>query len=515
MIYLTITLSMLSGAFYVTGFAPFNLWFAPIVSILIMMMLLNKKNHWEGGLIGLFFGIGLMGVGISWIYNSISTYSSATNEQAALVTAFFCFVMALFYAVHGYIYCWFNFSKRSIFVFFDSSTSMRVLSFSLLWILLELIRSHLYVGFPWLLLGNAMIETYLAPWAPIGGGFLVGLWVCLTAACVYHALKLLPSIYVRRHQYKLLGLVFIALLPWAIGSRFIDYNWTQETRQLSVTVVQGNIPQEQKWDPNFADEIIGRYRDSTFINLNKELIVWPEAATPYVYPQGGQVHNDINERLKINGVKLVYGGLRSEPNSAVYNSIFVAGEHDEIQKVYDKNILVPFGEFIPFTSLGKYIPGLFNDIDMTAFITKAGDKPQPFAVGDLMISPSICYEIAHGEYISKLSRNSNLLISISNDAWFGNSLGPHQHMHAARMRALENQLYLIRASNNGVSGIVNDRGIIVAQIPQFQYDTLTHDVAIRRGSTPYQTVGDLPVWAVSIGGLWLCLWRRKRLINKV
>lgn len=515
MIYLTITVSLLSGAFYVAGFAPFNLWFAPLISLYLLAYMLNERHPWEGMLIGLFFGLGMMGVGVSWIYTSINTYSSATNEQAVLVTALFCITLALFYAIHGYIYCRLNFSKKSIFHLFYSSSLMRILSFSLLWTLLELIRSKLYVGFPWLLLGDSMIDTYLAPWAPIGGSFLVGFLACVTSACAYHAIKLLPSIYVRRHQYQLLGLLLIAILPWAIGSKLMQYNWTNEIRQLKVTVVQGNIPQERKWDPNFADDIIGRYRAATYLNLDSELVVWPEAATPYVYPRGSQVHNEINERLKQNGVRLVYGGLRNEPNNGVLNSIYVAGEYSQIKSVYDKNILVPFGEFMPFASMSKYLPSLFANIDMSVFITRSGDKPAVFTLNDFTIAPSICYEVVHGSYIAKLAKNSNLLISISNDAWFGNSLGPHQHMHAARMRALENQQYLIRASNNGVTAIVDDRGSIIARIPQFKYDTLKHNVVLREGHTPYQYIGDMPVWGISIVGLWFCWFRRNKSLNQV
>lgn len=515
MIYLTITLSLFSGAFYVTGFAPFNLWIAPIISLYLLIFLLNEKHPWEGALIGLCFGLGLMGVGVSWIYNSINTYSSATNEQAVLVTALFCIMLALFYAIHGYTYCRLNFSKKSIFTLFYSSFPMRILSFSTLWVLLELLRSHLYVGFPWLLLGDSMIDTYLASWAPVGGSFLVGLWVCVTTACAYHAMKLVPSIYVRRHQYQLLGLFLVAISPWALGAKMSAHNWTDEIRPVKVTVVQGNIPQERKWDSNFADNIIEIYKSATYLNLDSELVVWPEAATPYVYPQGNRVHNEINKRLNQNDVKLVYGGLRNEANKGVFNSIFVSGGSNEIKKVYDKNILVPFGEFMPLAFMSKYLPGLFADIDMSVFITKSGDKPSVFQVGDMSIAPSICYEVAHGQYVAKLAKNSNLLVSISNDSWFGNSLGPHQHMHAARMRALENQQYLIRASNNGITAIVDDRGVITASIPQFKYDTLNHNVMMREGRTPYQYTGDIPMWGICIAGLWFCWFRRRKSINRV
>lgn len=524
MIFLSITLTLAAGALYVIGFAPFNLWVAPIISLSVLAFCLNERNKWEAALIGLFFGLGMMGTGVSWIYNSISNYSSATNEQAIMVTFSFCFAMALFYAAHGFLYCWLNFSRKNIFTLYYSPHIMRVFSFAMIWVLLELIRSHLYIGFPWLLLGNTMIDTYLAPWAPIGGNFLVSLFASMTAICLVYIIILFPSIYVRRVQYKLMILVLIAASPWAVGSRMLNYNWTQpqtaSEQKLTTLVIQGNIPQAHKWDSAHANEIINIYKSATYSNLRSRLVVWPEAATPYVHPQGQQVHNDISDRVHFNNANLIYGGLREDRLNNVYNSIFVAGEEDGIRKVYDKKILVPFGEFIPMTNLAAYFPGLFSQIDMSTFITSAGETPTTFIIndselGNITIAPSICYEIAYGSYIATVATDSNLLISISNDAWFSDSLGPHQHMHAARMRALENQRYLIRASNNGISALVNERGKITAKINQFKFDTLYGEVETRSGNTPYQMVQDFPIWMLCSLGLLLCLLKRKSSLSKV
>ena len=518
MIYLSITLALIAGGLYVTGFAPFNLWLSPIISLAVLAICLKEKKHWEGALIGLLFGLGMMGLGVSWIYNSISTYSTATDQHAILVTASFCFAMALFYAAHGFLYCWLNFNKRTIFTIFYSALPTRVFSFAALWTLLELIRSHLYIGFPWLLLGEAMIDSPLAAWAPLGGTFLVSFIAVLSSICFAYSINYFSSIYVRRDQYRVMVLVLVGLVPWIIGGRLINYNWNEiGLNPISVAVVQGNIEQNDKWDPNYAEDIIGTYKRATYRSFNSDLIVWPEAATPYVHPRGGAQHSEIAAKVKKNNSELIYGGLRRDRQNRFYNSIFTVDDDGDILHVYDKNILVPFGEYIPMAGILSRLPGGLADLDMSSFITNTGGKSSSFILAglDIRVAPSICYEVTHGSYIASLALDSNLLVSISNDAWFGDSIGPHQHMHSARARALENQRYLIRASNNGISAIVNRRGKIVKQLDQFKKDTLYGEVYASSGKTPYQYVFDFPMWGLCVLGLVFCMIRKNTLLNKI
>ena len=472
-------------------------------------------------MIGLFYGLALTLLGISWIYNSISTYSSASTEEAAAITFGFCLLLSLFYALLGYVFCWINFTYKNTFTESFSSVYLRVLSFAAIWTALELLRSYTYIGFPWLLLGAAAIETPLAPFAPIGGSFTLSFLICLIAASLLYIVKFIPSIYVWRNQVKMFGLLVVVGGTIASGYYLSFINWTENLGPpIKVAVVQGNIKQEHKWNSLYAPRIFATYEDATIANLDKSLIVWPEAATPYTYPSEGQErHAGINRLLNDQGVKLIYGGLREAVvGRKIYNSIFIAGDAGDNEqailprKVYDKNILVPFGEFIP---LADRFPQLFKNMDLSAFLTKRGKEAKAFQLGEWMVAPSICYEVAYGSYIAAMAKDSNFLVSVSNDAWFGDSLGPHQHMHWARMRALENQQYMLRASNNGVTAIADPQGRIISQAEQFRFAILQEEIYARQGNTPYQGFGDIPIALLCATILFPAILSRRRRIREL
>lgn len=514
MIFLPTILSLMAGGGYVMGYAPFNLWITPLVAIFVLIACLNNQNAWRGAIIGLSFGIGLMGVGVSWIYYSIHNYgSNASPEQAAIITAAFCLSMSLFYGLFGFLYGYLNHSRKNIFSYFNSPLLLRVISFPSLWIGVELLRSHIYTGFPWLLFGDSMIDSYLATWAPIGGGFLMGFFAILSVVCLFHIIGLIPSIYVRHHQYKFFLLLIIAVTPWAIGAKFNDYLWTKPTGEaILIAAVQGNTKQDEKWNPKYLSQIADIYKRATYINADKQLILWPEAAVPYVHPQGDFYYESLHKKLSVTNTSLIYGSLRENSDKKFYNSIFLAQAEGQRRVVYDKTVLVPFGEYIPFH---PKISALFPFIDLTSYKTTPGSSPKSFKSGNIRISPSICYEITLASYIAKLAKNSNLLVTISNDSWFGDSLAPHQHAHIARMRALENNLYLVRATANGITMVTDPHGKIIARLKQFQRGVLEAAVVPRKGLTPYQIAGDFPLAALSSLVFLIGLIKRRRFIQNI
>ena len=513
MIFLLTTLSLIAGGIYVLGYSPFDLWFMPLIAVFVLVACLHNQRHWQGAIIGFSFGIGLMGVGVSWIYNSINTYSSSSSDQAAILTALFCLAMALFYAVFGFVYCYLNHSRKNMFTIFNSPLLLRVVSFPAIWIILELCRSHLFNGFPWLLMGDSMIDTYLAVWAPIGGSFLVGFFAILSVVILFHCMRYIPSIYVLSYQYRLFLLILICIIPWAIGARFSEYLWTEvDGKPVTIAAIQGNIPQERKWDINYINEIADTYSRATFINSNNQLVIWSEAAVPYVYPAGNSYYSNLHHRLKLTNTTLIYGALREDKEQKIYNSIFIAGAAGERRKVYDKNVLVPFGEYIPlYNIVTKLVPFL----DINLYDTSAGNNPSSFQVGDLIIAPSICFEITLGSYVSRIAKDSNVLLTISNDSWFGDSLAPHQNIQIARMRAIENQMYLIRVTNNGITAVVNPYGKVTARLKQFQPGALKTSVIPRKGWTPYQFAGDIPLASFCVLILFIGIVKRRRSIINI
>ena len=492
MIFFRLTLALAMGGAYVLGYAPFTFWFFAPFAVIIVLSCLHNQRAWNGFLIGWFFGIGLFGSGVTWIYNSFYVYGNIQMETATILTVLFCLFMALFYAAFGYFYCLFNYQRRSIFSKFNVPVALRIISFASLWTLFELLRSHIYVGFPWLLLGNALVDSPLAYWAPLGGTFLVSFLCLLTIASTFHLLLILPTIYVSRNQIRAAILLLIALFPWAIGFRLQYHNWTYPSGgPINLAVIQANIPQEIKWDDKELLGITETYHKLTRRETTKDLIVWPEAAIPYVYTKNSNYYSTIDFLSRQTNTTLIFGSLRAERKPSIYNSIFVAGAGtNRIQPVYDKRTLVPFGEYIPFQ---YYLERWLAFLKLSVFNITPGKNPLSFLAREWRIAPSICYEITKGQYIARLARNSHFLITLSNDSWFGDSLGPHQHMHLARMRALENQLYLIRSTNNGITALVAPNGKIASQLPQFQQRILSTSLYPRQGTTPYQVTGDIPV----------------------
>ncbi len=499
------------GSVYILGYAPFNYWFLSLLAVFTLLLLLYKQGYRRGFFISWLFGIGLFGSGASWIYNSLYIYGGIDSEIATLITGLFCISMALFYGLFGLFYCLFNYHRHSIFSNFVVPKTMQILSFASLWILFELLRSHIYVGFPWLLLGNALVDSPLSHWAPIGGVFLIGFLALITMASLFHLSLLIPTIYVFRNQSKAFILLLIILAPWAIGFRLQFFEWTQPiAKPIDVAIIQANTPQELKWNESQLGAIRDVYYKMTREQIHQDLIVWPEAAIPYVYKDKDNFYNPIDFLARQTNTTLIIGSLRIDSNQQTYNSILMAGARlANIQPVYDKRTLVPFGEYIP---LEAYLSRWLSLLDLSVYSISPGTKSAPFQTSEWKIASSICYEITQGQYIAEQARGANFLVTLSNDSWFSDTIGPHQHSHLARMRALENQLYLIRSTNNGITGVIAPNGKLVARIPQFQRRVLATQIVPRQGFTPYQLSGDVPMILLSsiLSLLSFIIYRRNR-----
>ena len=515
MILFRLTIALAAGGVYILGYAPFNLWPLTPVAILLLLGCLHNQQTSKGFFIGWVFGIGLFGSGVTWIYHSLNVYGDMSTEVASVLTIVFCLFMALFYGIFCCFYCLFNYSRRSVFSNFNIPILIRIISFASLWTLFELIRAHTaYISFPWLLLGNAFIDAPLAHWAPIGGTFLVSFLALISIASLFHLLFFLPTIYVRRSQYKIFVLIFLVLFPWAIGFKLQYDEWTRATdKPITFTAIQANIPQDIKWDSKHLARISDVYYRITQQHQDQHLIIWPEAAVPYVYAHQIDYYDSLDFLLRHTNTSLVFGSLQAESTSTIYNSILVAGAGTpSIRSVYAKNTLVPFGEYIPFK---KLITAWLPSLALTSFSITTGKNPRSFSVGPWQIAPSICYEITQGQYIARLARDAHFLITLSNDSWFGDTLGPHQHMHIARMRALENQRYLIRSTNNGITALVAPNGKIVSRLAQFQQRTLTETLNLHQGRTPYQITGDLPIIIISLVLTAVSFLSYRRALKKV
>ena len=491
-------LLLIAGGLQTLTFAPYYLWWLGPVSILLILLVCVPLASGQLFRAGWLTGLGLFASGASWVFVSISQYGNTSQWIAILLTALFVAGLAL---VHGLAFWFWGRLARY-------SAVRRLLLFPAIWILADWIRGWLLTGFPWLYLGTAHTDGPLAGLAPIGGVHLVTLAIITTAVAAYGALWL-----ILQTRHTLAATVVVAgLLPWLIAPALNRADWTTLAQEpTSVAAMQGNIPQQIKWDPEFLKDQIVAYLGMTEDHWNTDIILWPETAIPIPQDKAGKIIDHINERLGENSTLITgipwYGFSERSEGFTFHNSITALGAGEGI---YHKQKLVPFGEYVP---LEKYLRGLigFFDLPMSSF-TPGPKNQSALTANGLRIMPFICYEVAYPDFLARNAYNTDLLLTISNDGWFGDSIGPLQHLQLARMRALETGRYMLRGTNNGVTAIIDNKGQITERIPQFERAVMTGEVYRASGSTPYMVTSS---WPVLTFALILIVFVRERVIPKL
>ena len=473
-------LSLLAGCLITAALAPWDLWPAALLGCALHLALLRscppRAALWRGWL----FGAGLFGSGASWIYVSIHDYGYASAPLAAALTALLCAALGLLYAAPAWLYA----------RFFRHRPGGALAAFPALWVLFEWLRSWLLTGFPWLYLGYAALDTWAEGWAPVTGVFGISMLFAFSGSCLYLLCDaLLRWRCLGNMRVPLACSIAVAAL-WLIGAQLRHIEWTAPTgaEPLGIAIIQPDIPQAVKWNRRAYDGILNRYAAMTEPLLGEELILWPEAAIPNYYQQAQDFLAPLAARAAGQGSALVTGiPWRPLGGREYFNSIVALGAG---RGVYHKQRLVPFGEYLPLDAWLRGITDLFG-LPMSAF--SPGPPGQaPLQVRGLRLAPFICYEIVYPELVRAAARRADIMLTISNDSWFGASIGPLQHLQMARMRALENGRYLLRGTNNGVSAVIAPNGRIAAQAPRFQPATLSASAPPMQGQTPFARLGSTP-----------------------
>ena len=469
-------LAPLAGALVTLSLAPFNAWPAGILSCAVYAWLLStcepRQALWRGWL----YGLGMFATGVSWIYVSIHVYGYASVPLAALLTGLFCAGLALLQAAFAGCYArWVRPLPGGMLAGFAS-----------LWVLFEWLRSWLLTGFPWLYLGYAHVDTWIAGWAPILGVYGLSFICALSGCCLFLAWRIRqPAAFV------IYGGIVATL--WAGGGVLKPIEWVVPAARYPVSVVlyQPNIPQDKKWDRSWYPRILAAYEREVKHQYGADIILWPESAIPNYYQRARDFLDPVAALAADRESTLILGiPYRPSGSPDYFNSILALG-HGE--GVYHKQRLVPFGEYVPLEGVLRGLIAFF-DLPMSAF--SAGPEQQPpLRAGAFRIAPFICYEIVYPDLVARSARQADLLVTISNDSWFGNSIGPLQHLQIAQMRALETGRYLLRGTNNGVSAIIDHRGQILDRSPRFQATTLTGEAQMMMGQTPFGSFGSNAVLA--------------------
>ena len=486
-------LALLAGALSTLSLNPFNLWPLGLVSIALLYQGLKQVTGAQAMLRGWAWGLGLFATGVSWVYVSIHVHGYAAPALAGLLTALFVAGLALIPACMAWV--WSRWLRPA------SGVWLACTGFALLWIATEMFRGWFLTGFPWLYHGYAHTDTWLAGWAPIGGVWLVGL-MSVFSACLLSETRIWTTL----RPAALAGTSLVAV--WLGGWLLTTVEWTSPIgAPLSVALIQADIAQSRKWDPAHIDHTLATYRDMSYAQGPVDLIVWPETAIPALQSQALPFVQGMARNLAEQGTTLITGipvDQGEGDEMRIYNGIMVAGDTGN---QYLKHKLVPFGEYVP---LEQWLRGViaFFDLPMSSFSRGAAEQAPLSAMGH-ELAPFICYEAVYPDFAARLAAQSQLLISISNDSWFGKSIGPLQHLQMARMRSIESGRWMIRGTNNGVTALIDHKGDLRAQIPQFEPQALKGQVQPREGQTPFLLWRSWPLGLLMGGGLLLCLLRRR------
>jgi len=508
-------LSFIAGLFLVFSYAPFSQWWLPFIVLPLWFNHLikvqksivhfnnengiqeEKSNRSRNRIItkhSFIFAFGWFASGISWVHVSIDKFGGMPLVISLLLMLLLCIYLALFPALAGY------FTSR-----LSKAGKLNLWLLPSLWLISEYLRGMLLTGFPWLSLGYTQLNSPLAGLAPIIGE--VGITMSLLLICV--ALCQL----IQKTKDLTTGIIIILFS----GCIFIanQMNWiTQTGETVKVALIQGNIEQEMKWQPDQEWPTMLKYLELSRANYDADLIVWPESAVPSLETlvSTQEFLDMVNSSAALNNSTIITGIQNYNFESKQYfNGLIVLGNQEKKDSEitskgdyvynsanrYYKNHLLPIGEFVPLGDFLRPLAPFFN-LPMSSF--SRGDYVQTnLRANSLNILPLICFEIAFAEQLAaNFTDETQLLLTVSNDAWFGNSHGPHQHMEIAQMRALEFGRPLLRATNNGVTAVTDHLGNIIESIPQFEQKVLKADVNLVSGKTPYSQYWQFIHWLLPI-----------------
>ena len=463
--------SAVAGASLVLAFAPFSLgWLAPVSLAFLFHFWARLKDAKQAFVQGWCFGMGLFGFGVFWLHHSIGQFGGLDTPLAILITLLFAAFLALFPAVTGYLVA-----------LFHSRPAGRVVLIPAAWVLIEWLRSWLFGGFTWLSLGYSQTDTPLAGYGTLLGVYGISLLVVLSAVLLT--------------QWRKLWIWPVLLSLYLGGWGLLHYTWVTPTGQwVKVAMVQANIPQQRKWLPEEFKPTLKLYTRLSEEQPDAALVVWPETAvTAFAHQVEKGFLQPLHERMLAEGRDLILGIPVRQGDDGYFNAMLSLGLSGRGE--YFKRHLVPFGEYMPFSRwLGPLVAWL--KIPMSSFSAGEQSKPLIQLVG-LPAGVSICYEDTFGNEVLQALPEAAFLINASNDAWFGDSLAPYQHLQMARMRSIETGRYLLRATNTGISAIIDEKGRIQQQLPLFQQGVLSGGFQPMQGSTGFDYWGNRAV-------VWLC-----------
>jgi len=486
-------IAFLLGALTVAGYAPFYFYPLPVVTLAGLFYLWSQAATPRAAAVaGFAFGLGFFLFGVSWVYVSLHDFGAMPAPLAATATFLFCAFLALLPAAAGYATA----RPRA------SHAARYGLLAPAAWTLAEWTRGWIFTGFPWLATGYSQVpDSPLAGYAPVLGIYGITLATAVTAGLIVVLERRLTDKSEGRRQkaegkkgrtatvysFILHPSSFILLAIWLTGWVLSQIAWTTPAgAPFAASLLQGNVEQDQKWRADRLQSTLTLY-ETLANSVNSPLIVLPETALPLFLEQVPREYLEaLAARARSNGGDVLIGVPERLPGGEYYNSAVTVGAAPSQR--YRKSHLVPFGEFIPLRPVLGWIVGALAS-PLQDFSRGAADQ-RPLAIAGQRVAVNICYEDAFGEEIIRQLPEATVLVNISNVAWFGRSIAPQQHLQIAQARAMETGRTMLRATNTGVTAVVDPRGAVVAAAPGFTIATVTHLVQGYSGATPYVRWGN-------------------------
>lgn len=469
-------LAFVAGCSLPLAFAPVDFFPLAFIAIFLLLKTWQSATAKQAAWYGFLFGIGYFGVGISWVYISFTQFGGVHWAVSALVTASLIAFLSLYPMSIGWI------SNR----WWNQATFVRyIVIIPALWAGMEWMRSWLLSGFPWLSLGYSQFHSPLTGFAPVLGVYGVSWLVVLSAASLFYLM----------HSRTIVGILslFIGLIAiWIAGWQLQEVAWTQPVgKPLRVALIQANTPDEFKVYITERPDSMPRYLELAKQQKDVDLVILPETAINVFYHEAREFLFSLYGEHQDKGVDFITGVPVLRRDGSYLNGVVTIGKNIDF---YYKYHLVPFGEYIPFQRLFGKIFELI-DVPMSEFSWGEFKQPNLHAAGQ-EIGMSICFEDAFPEQIRNAMPNATILANVSNDSWFANSLAPHQHLEIARMRALELGRYLLRATNTGISAVIDTHGNIIDKTQQFKIQVLRATAQPHQGVTPFGQWGNSIILAI-------------------
>ncbi|PJG84497.1 apolipoprotein N-acyltransferase [Conservatibacter flavescens] len=500
--------ALFSGGIGFLAFSPFDLWGVAYLS-LIGLLIVVKNPHKKTALWGAFlWGLSFFSVGVSWLNVSIHQFGGAPLIVSYLLVVLLSAYLALYPVLFAYIIQRFQIQKLAM--------------YPVVWTFTEFLRGWVFTGFPWLQFGYTQIDSPFAGLAPFFGVTGLTFFVVWSSAVILNSLS---AIFKGPRWNIVIANLCMLLVVGSVSVYAGKQHFVKEVpeKALTITLAQGNIEQNLKWDPDYLQRTLDIYFQQIAEHLGQsDVVILPEAALPTLENRIAPLLQDLQQAAQEKGTEIIIGTVYQDQTIArLFNSIIVLGNQekpygDETKNRYNKHHLVPFGEYVPLESILRPLGTVFN-LPMSNF--QQGDIVQsPLFSKERYFTPAICYEIIFGSQLQEnIQKQTDFILTISNDAWFGHSIGPWQHLQMARMRALELGKPVIRATNTGITAFIDAKGKIIAQAPQFEQVTLTQRVMPTTGRTPYAVFGNHSIYILSLilTLFWgLGTWLKSRMVGR-